>query len=152
ALTFALREALFALDRIDREWNGELKAAHLRDTLEQVMREQPQQWNRYYHGSPHQQFIDRQYSLSDRVRYYWPHPQVQQAVDLLMSNLRSHPVPMALLSQYLPEQAQALNAGTLGKDPQQWVLDKIQRVLLSYAEACEPKAETIQSQAQGALA
>lgn len=59
ALTFALREALFALDRIDREWNGELKAAHLRDTLEQVMREQPQQWNRYYHGSPHQQFIDR---------------------------------------------------------------------------------------------
>ena len=152
ALTFALREALFALDRIDREWNGELKAAHLRDTLEQVMREQPQQWNRYYHGSPHQQFIDRQYSLSDRVRYYWPHPQVQQAVDLLMSNLRSHPVPMALLSQYLPEQAQALNAGTLGKDPQLWVLDKIQRVLLSYAEACEPKAETIQSQAQGALA
>lgn len=137
ALTFALREALFALDQIDREWNGELNAAHLRDTLEQVMREEPHQWSRYYHGSPHQQYIDRQYSLSDRVRYYWAHPQVKFAVNRLMDNLRNRPVPMALLSQYLPEQAQALCAGTLNNDPQHWVMHKIQQVLLKYATACE---------------
>lgn len=145
ALTFALREALFALDHIDRQWNGELKAAHLCDTLEQVMHEQPEQWRRYYHGTPHQQFIDRQYSLSDRVRYYWPQPQVQQAVDTLMNNLRQRPVPLALLSQYLPEQARAVSAGWLSHDPHDWVLDKIRGVLLTYAHACQP-------QPQGALA
>ncbi len=143
ALTFALREALFALDHIDREWNGEVHAAHLRDQLAQVMYEQPQQWSRYYHGTPHQQFIDRQYSLSDRVRYYWPQPQVRQAVTHLLENLRRHPVPLALLSQYLPEQARALNAGTLGNDPKLWVLDKIQHVLLTYAQACEPAPQGV---------
>ncbi|WP_387463686.1 D-tagatose-bisphosphate aldolase, class II, non-catalytic subunit [Photorhabdus sp. RM323S] len=141
ALTFALREALFALDKIDGEWNGEQTAANLCATLEQVMLEQPEYWNRYYQGTPHQQFIDRQYSLSDRVRYYWPHPQVQQAVSILMDNLRRHPVALSLLSQYLPEQAQAVNAGRLANDPHAWVLDKIRSVLLSYAQACESEAQ-----------
>lgn len=67
---------------------GERQSAQLCATLEQVMREQPQQWSRYYHGTPHQQYLDRHYSLSDRVRYYWPQPQVQQAVDGLLDNLR----------------------------------------------------------------
>ncbi|NHB88351.1 D-tagatose-bisphosphate aldolase, class II, non-catalytic subunit [Photorhabdus tasmaniensis] len=141
ALTFALREALFALDKIDGEWNGEQTAANLCATLEQVMLEQPKYWNGYYHGTPHQQFIDRQYSLSDRVRYYWPHPQVQQAVSILMDNLRRHPVALSLLSQYLPEQAQAVNAGRLENDPYAWVLDKIRSVLLNYAQACESEAQ-----------
>ncbi|MOA29825.1 D-tagatose-1,6-bisphosphate aldolase subunit GatZ [compost metagenome] len=103
------------------------------------MREQPQQWSRYYHGSPHQQYLDRHYSLSDRVRYYWPQPQVQQAVDALMDNLRSHPIPLALLSQYLPDQARALNAGELSQDPQDWVIHKITQVLDDYHSACYPE-------------
>ncbi|MDP0699595.1 class II D-tagatose-bisphosphate aldolase non-catalytic subunit, partial [Klebsiella pneumoniae] len=44
ALTFALREGLFALDKLDREWNGERDAAHLHATLEQIMNEQPERW------------------------------------------------------------------------------------------------------------
>ncbi|WP_447882807.1 D-tagatose-bisphosphate aldolase, class II, non-catalytic subunit [Serratia fonticola] len=139
ALTFALREALFALDRIEREWLGEHRSAQLCATLEQVMREQPQQWSRYYHGSPHQQYLDRHYSLSDRVRYYWPQPQVQQAVNALMDNLRSNPIPLALLSQYLPDQARALNAGELSQDPQDWVIHKITQVLDDYHSACYPE-------------
>ncbi|HGY5800009.1 TPA: class II D-tagatose-bisphosphate aldolase, non-catalytic subunit, partial [Serratia marcescens] len=139
ALTFALREALFALDRIEREWLGERQSAQLCATLEQVMREQPQQWSRYYHGTPHQQYLDRHYSLSDRVRYYWPQPQVQQAVDGLLDNLRRSPAPLALLSQYLPDQARALNAGELSADPQEWVLHKVTQVLDDYHAACYPE-------------
>ncbi|MNS83135.1 D-tagatose-1,6-bisphosphate aldolase subunit KbaZ [compost metagenome] len=139
ALTFALREALFALDHIEREWLGEHQSAQLCATLEQVMREQPQQWSRYYHGNPHQQYLDRHYSLSDRVRYYWPQPQVQQAVDSLIDNLRRHPVPLALLSQYLPDQARALNAGELSNDPQDWVMHKVTQVLDDYHAACYPE-------------
>lgn len=138
ALTFALREALFALDHIEREWLGEHQASHLCSTLEQVMCERPEQWRRYYPGKPHQQHLHRQYSLSDRVRYYWPLPEVCAAVDSLLDNLRKNPVPLALLSQYLPEQARAINAGQLSTDPQDWVLHKISEVLVDYANACQP--------------
>ncbi|CAI1163137.1 D-tagatose-bisphosphate aldolase, class II, non-catalytic subunit [Serratia quinivorans] len=139
ALTFALREALFALDHIEREWLGEHQSAQLCATLEQVMREQPQQWSRYYHGNPHQQYLDRHYSLSDRVRYYWPQPQVQLAVERLIDNLRRNPVPLALLSQYLPDQARAMNAGELSEDPQDWVMHKVTQVLDDYHAACYPE-------------
>lgn len=141
ALTFALREALFALDHIEREWLGEHRASHLCLTLEQVMCERPEQWRRYYPGKPHQQHLHRQYSLSDRVRYYWPLPEVATTVDRLLENLRQNPVPLALLSQFLPEQARAINAGTLSSDPQDWVLHKISEVLTDYADACQPAAK-----------
>ncbi|MGL4861350.1 MAG: D-tagatose-bisphosphate aldolase, class II, non-catalytic subunit [Enterobacteriaceae bacterium] len=138
ALTFALREGLFALDRIDLELNGELQAAHLRAVLDQVMQEEPQQWLHYYRGHPHQQYLDRHYSLSDRIRYYWPHPQVQQAVNRLLDNLSSQTIPFPLISQYLPEQARALSAGQLDNQPRHWVRHKIQQTLLTWVEACEP--------------
>ncbi|QTL38452.1 D-tagatose-bisphosphate aldolase, class II, non-catalytic subunit [Xenorhabdus budapestensis] len=142
ALTFALREGLFALDKLDREWHGESKAAHLSETLEQVMCEQPEYWRSYYKGNPHQQYIDRQYSLSDRIRYYWANPEVEAAVEKLLSNLRSQPAPFSMISQYLPEQAKAIKAGLLSLDePKEWVMDKVRSVLVHYAEACETETE-----------
>ncbi|MFV9998204.1 MAG: D-tagatose-bisphosphate aldolase, class II, non-catalytic subunit [Arsenophonus endosymbiont of Dermacentor nuttalli] len=142
ALTFALREGLFALDKLDREWNGEHIAAHLRETIEQVMYEQPNYWRPYYQDNAHQQYIDRQYSLSDRIRYYWTNPKVAKAVEKLLTNLRQNPVPLSMLSQYLPEQKAAINAGLLSAtDPKEWVKDKIRSVLIHYAIACETKTE-----------
>ncbi|WGO84303.1 D-tagatose-bisphosphate aldolase, class II, non-catalytic subunit [Arsenophonus apicola] len=142
ALTFALREGLFALDKLDREWNGKQLAAYLSETLEQVMLEQPKHWQPYYQGSAHQQYIDRQYSLNDRIRYYWTNPKVEAAVEKLLTNLRQRPVPLSMLSQYLPEQMAAINAGRLSAtDPKEWVKDKIRSVLMHYAIACETKTE-----------
>lgn len=141
ALTFALREGLFALDKLDREWNGERNAAHLHETLEQVMHEQPERWSPYYKGSAHQQYIDRQYSLSDRIRYYWAEPEVEKAVSKLLENLRQNPIPLSMLSQYLPEQAEAIKVGDLANDPKAWVMDKVRTVLLQYALACEQQPE-----------
>ncbi|WP_163613682.1 class II D-tagatose-bisphosphate aldolase non-catalytic subunit, partial [Klebsiella variicola] len=66
-------------------------------------------------------------------------PQVQQAVDGLLDNLRRSPAPLALLSQYLPDQARALNAGELSADPQEWVLHKVTQVLDDYHAACYPE-------------
>ncbi|CAM3889318.1 D-tagatose-bisphosphate aldolase, class II, non-catalytic subunit [Xenorhabdus thuongxuanensis] len=141
ALTFALREGLFALDKLDREWNGELNAAHLHSTLEQIMHEQPQHWSPYYKGSAHQQYIDRQYSLSDRIRYYWAEPEAEAAVNNLLNNLRNNPIPLSMLSQYLPEQAEAVKEGRLEHDPKVWVMDKVRTVLRQYALACEEQSE-----------
>ncbi|WP_340610364.1 D-tagatose-bisphosphate aldolase, class II, non-catalytic subunit [Xenorhabdus bharatensis] len=138
ALTFALREGLFALEKLDREWNGESEAAHLSETLERVMCNQPEYWRSYYKGNTHEQHLDRQYSLSDRIRYYWTHSDVESAVEKLLSNLRCKPPPLSMISQFLPEQARAINAGYLAyDDPKAWVMDKIRQILRDYAEACE---------------
>ncbi|WP_319940522.1 class II D-tagatose-bisphosphate aldolase non-catalytic subunit [Xenorhabdus littoralis] len=42
-----------------------------------------------------------------------------------------------MLSQYLPEQAEAVKQGRLSTEPKAWVMDKIRSVLLRYANACE---------------
>ncbi len=51
-LTFAMREALWALDAIDQELTPEHEQARLRDTVLERMRERPKYWERYYlHGN-----------------------------------------------------------------------------------------------------
>ena len=61
-LTFAMREALWALDAIDQELTPEHQQARLRDTVLERMREQPKYWERYYHGAGKPLTVDLQYS------------------------------------------------------------------------------------------
>src|SRR5690606_36367641 len=70
-LTFALREALWALDAIEREWIDAPRRARLRDVAIERMRAEPGHWRRYYHGEGEALAIDLLYSLSVRIRYYW---------------------------------------------------------------------------------
>src|SRR5262249_4615506 len=51
ALTFALREALWALDAIEREWRGAQASSRLRTTVLEAMRSNPVHWRRYYHST-----------------------------------------------------------------------------------------------------
>ncbi len=81
ALTFALREALFALDQIERELLGPERASKLRETLLAAMAADPVFWKKYYTSSGVQLSLDSQYSLSDRIRYYWPQATVVAALD-----------------------------------------------------------------------
>jgi D-tagatose-1,6-bisphosphate aldolase subunit GatZ/KbaZ len=133
-VTFALREALWALADIEHE----LKAAPVR-SLKQVMlgamRRDPRHWRAYY-TNPATETFDLQYSLSDRIRYYWTVPEVQESCDALLTNLKSRGVPLSLLSQYLPVQYAAVRAGALANDPRELVVDAAGRVLRSYALAC----------------
>ena len=46
----------------------------------------------------------RGYSYSDRVRYYWPDSQIDDAFAHLVRNLADSPIPLPLISQYLPLQ------------------------------------------------
>ena len=48
--------------------------------------------------------LDQQYSLSDRIRYYWPVPAVEAALNRLLAHLDANPPPLTLVSQYLPLQ------------------------------------------------
>jgi D-tagatose-1,6-bisphosphate aldolase subunit GatZ/KbaZ len=137
-VTFALREMLWALVEIERE----LKAAP-RESLKEVvlaaMQRDPRHWKAYYTVGKSQEF-DLQYSLSDRIRYYWNVPEVSAACDTLISNLQARRMPLTLLSQYLPVQYAAVRQGALANEPRALLLDGVAQVLRDYANACHPAA------------
>ncbi len=138
ALTFALREALFALTFIEEELlqlHGQQSRSELRMRLEEAMMRHPEFWEKHYHGTPEQQAFARKYSFSDRIRYYWPQKSVQQAVEILFENLRNYEIPFTLLSQFLPNQYYAVRQGKLENSAKALVLHKIQEVLAAYAFA-----------------
>ncbi|MES1262821.1 MAG: D-tagatose-bisphosphate aldolase, class II, non-catalytic subunit [Peristeroidobacter soli] len=135
-LTFAMREALWALDAIDEELTPENQRARLRDTVLERMREQPKYWERYYHGAGNQLTVDLQYSLSDRVRYYWPDPVIERARVKLFANLSDNPPPISLLSQHLPHALHAVREGAATRDPLSLAVAHVSAVLDDYYHAC----------------
>ena len=137
-LTFALREAMFALAAIEDELVGPQRRSDLVAVLERAMLAQPRHWESHYRGDAAARRVARRYSYSDRLRYYWPDPAVQVAQARLLANLDARVVPLPLLSQYLPVQYARVRAGTLAHEPRAWVIDHIGDVLRSYAAACTP--------------
>jgi D-tagatose-1,6-bisphosphate aldolase subunit GatZ/KbaZ len=143
-LTFAYREAIFALSAIEQEWlgrRGGIRISQVRKALEEAMLRNPIHWNSYYpKQEPEAQFA-RQYSFSDRCRYYWPDAAVQKEVELLLSNLSGAAIPLTLLSQYLPQQYDAVREDKLPNQPRILVEDRIRGVLRIYSTACRPRKQ-----------
>jgi D-tagatose-1,6-bisphosphate aldolase subunit GatZ/KbaZ len=135
-VTFAMREALEALEDIESQLIGEFQRSHLSDVIERTMLSEPDNWLPYYAGTPEQQKLLRRYSYSDRVRYYWGRPEIANAVDHLINNLSSVKIPESMLSRYLPAQYMHLREKQISGDPESLVLDHIRDVLRSYAAAC----------------
>jgi D-tagatose-1,6-bisphosphate aldolase subunit GatZ/KbaZ len=129
ALTFALREALFALAAIEGESLG---SSALLVVLEQAMLSDPTHWRKYYHGNELEQGLMRRYSYSDRVRYYWNRPEVEAAVQALLQRLERNPPPMTLLSQYLPTQYWKVRQGSLSNLPLDLIYDCIIKTVAAY--------------------
>lgn len=127
ALTFALREGLFALERIEQELYGvhDFPCSHFRAVLEQVMLEDSSQWDKYYHGSMAQKRYARAFSYSDRARYYLTNEKVKAAAEALLHNLDAVGIPMALLSQYLPTQYARVHAGSLSLRAADLLIDRV---------------------------
>jgi D-tagatose-1,6-bisphosphate aldolase subunit GatZ/KbaZ len=117
--------------------------SRLIEVLEEAMCRTPQHWQKHYHGSPAELAMARKYSRSDRVRYYWPDPQVRTAFQQLMANLSKRPLPEGLVSQYAPAQFRRIREGALDNVPNAILLDHIDEVLDDYAFACGVKALTI---------
>jgi D-tagatose-1,6-bisphosphate aldolase subunit GatZ/KbaZ len=135
-LTFALREALFALAAIEDELVDAQRRSHLVDVLDTVMLDNPAWWRGYYDGDPEQQRLARRYSYSDRSRYYWPDPQLAAAVETLFRNLDSAGIPLPMLSQHLPIQYRRVRAGALAGNARTLAIDHVRDVLRDYAYAC----------------
>jgi len=149
-LTFAMREALFALAKVEEELVPEAARSRLVETIDERMLENPGYWENYYEGSADEQRIARRYSYSDRLRYYWPDPQIARAEARLYENLSAIAIPLPLISQFLPEQYARVRAGELSADPHSLVIDRVRDCLRPYARACFPHPSHPSDTTQGA--
>lgn len=139
-LTFALREALFALAAIENELVADPgQRSQLPEVVEQVMVARPGYWEKYYAGDESARRIARRYSFSDRVRYYWPVPEITAAQQRLFTNLERTGLPLPLLSQFLPDQYDRVRQGNLDLTPHACAVDRVRDVLRRYTAACAPK-------------
>lgn len=135
-LTFAMRQGIDALARIEDELVSPHRASRIRAVLEYVMLESPQSWLGHYHGSYAQQKFSRTHSYSDRIRYYWHLPEVQSALATLLENLSSIEIPQSILCDVMPNQYRKVRAGALASTPVALILDGISTVLETYRAAC----------------
>lgn len=135
-LTFALREALFALTYIEEELPGIAEKSNLRGVCEQRMQAEPKYWQAFYEVAENQLPLYRRYSYSDRIRYYWPDAEVQRATTKLLDNLSAKPIPLPLISQFFPEEYREIREGLLANDPRALVKARIRKVTAAYASAC----------------
>jgi D-tagatose-1,6-bisphosphate aldolase subunit GatZ/KbaZ len=110
--------------------------SQLVSVLEERMLAEPDQWNGYYEGTELERRVHRRYSYSDRLRYYWPDPAVQEAQQRLVTSFAAVAIPLPLISQHLPAQYQRVRDGLLTADAESLVLDHVKDVLRTYAGAC----------------
>lgn len=142
-LTFAMREALFALAAIEDELIPEHQRSRLPAVVERQMLAEPGHWEQHHRGTPEDDALARRYSYSDRMRYYWADHRVAAAVQTLLENLSARTIPEPLVSAFLPDQYTRVRAGLISADPRSLVLDRVRAVLRTYAQACTTERELV---------
>jgi D-tagatose-1,6-bisphosphate aldolase subunit GatZ/KbaZ len=136
ALTFSMRQGLFALEAIEQQVVPEADRSHLAEVMERVMLANPEHWKQHYEGDPQTLQRLRVHSYSDRIRYYWNVPEATESISKLLANLEHTRIPTALLSDYLPDQYRRVREGSLENAPVALVMDKIGTTLDPYISAC----------------
>ncbi|MDO5641251.1 MAG: class II D-tagatose-bisphosphate aldolase, non-catalytic subunit [Paracoccus sp. (in: a-proteobacteria)] len=132
-LTFALREALYALDLIAGEMDPDYGARPLAAAMEAAMLADPTHWRGHYSGSAGDLRMLRHYSLSDRIRYLWPGAGAEGAVGRLRGTIDGRAIPLPLIWQFLP------GADHLAERPasvDEIVIWRVTQVLERYQAAC----------------
>ena len=135
-LTFALRQALYALAHIEEALPDIDHPSHLRQTMEALMIRDPLYWRSHYRGTPEELAYMRHFGLRDRIRYYWARPQARGAVTQLLHNL-NRPIPRALMEQYLPDLPTEKAIGTMR--PEAIINFRLHIALKPYLDACWPQ-------------
>lgn len=133
-LTFALREALYGLDLVASELEPTYGDRPLRAAMEHLMLREPKDWKGHYHGTDAEQALQRHYSYSDRIRYYWNRPEAEAAVARLRDALDGRVIPETLMRQFLPFLDVGLGrAGSVDNI----LIASVDRELATYAAACQ---------------
>ena len=138
ALTFALREGLFALNFIENElfrYNPDIQLSKFIEVLDDSMAKKPEDWKKHYHGTGNKIRFSRKYSLSDRCRYYLPLKEVRDSIELMINNLKSEHIPLTLISEFMPIQYGRIRTGELQNKPESLLKDRITNCINDYVYA-----------------
>lgn len=139
ALTFAYREAIFALELIEKEiykTKPYVRLSNVRNTIENIMLDNPSNWEKHYHGTRTDIALSISFSYSDRCRYYMSERYVEEAVDVLVHNINNAKIPLTLISQYMPSQYKHLRNNKKTTVCAQWLIkDKIKDLINDYIYA-----------------
>ena len=139
ALTFALREILYALSFIEDLYYDEDQRSNIRSVLDKAMVENDKNWKKYYFGTDAEMKALRSYGLSDRCRYYLMDGSVDRAIKKLIRNMSKLDPPMGVLHQFLPIQYKKIRNGELPMDMEAIIDDHIIDVVSSYEYATDFK-------------
>ncbi len=135
-LTFTAREAIFMLNYIEEELlknKSTITLSNFIGTLDDVMTQNPEHWIRYYRGNKEDVQFSKKYSFLDRSRYYRVNRRVLESLSRLIQNLHTTDIPLALISQFLPQQYIKLMAGLLPNDPEALIRDRVRDILKIYS-------------------
>lgn len=132
ALTFALREGLFALSMMEEQLVPEERRADFIGTLERAMLAAPGSWDRHYHGTEAELAVKRRFSFSDRCRYYFALPEVEGAMNALIENMNGAEIPLSMLHQYLPLQYPKVRDGLLPMEARALLFDSVTEMADDY--------------------
>lgn len=136
ALTFALREALFSLHKIEKEILPKgRKDSDFINILEKTMLEHSDNWKKHYHGNEHELYLARKYSFSDRCRYYLGEKEVKKAMETLFYNMEDVAIPLNMLCQYMPVQYKRVRDGIIRNDARVLARDAVVQVIYDYEYA-----------------
>lgn len=137
ALTYAKRRAMFSLARIETELYNNGKSSNLISVIENIMISEPDFWKDHYNGDEYHLRLSRQFSFSDRMRYYWTNKEIAHSVEILIKNLRNVEIPQTLIYEFLPELYMEMEYDVDKTDPKEIIMYYIQLVLKQYSQACE---------------
>lgn len=139
ALTFGLREGIFALEKIENELlkGTGIELSKFEKVLKDVMLEKPENWQKHYHGDEAEKEFKCKYSFSDRCRYYLPEDRVNQALKILIKNINSVEIPISILSQYMPSQFMKYREGRLELKAEALIKDRVRNYIDDYIYACK---------------
>lgn len=132
ALTFALREGLFALSMMEKELIPEADRANFMEALEQVMLDNPNDWKKHYHGTAQELKAKRRCSFSDRCRYYISRADMADVINHLFNNMDKTQIPLNILHQYMPLQYQKVTQGRLPIRAKELVKDYVTGIAEDY--------------------
>lgn len=133
ALTFAYRQALYALDYL-RLFLGHNETG-ITQQMERIMLDRPSHWQKHYVGSLEDLRIQRHFGYADRIQYYWPDSGAQQAIAALFSILGPERPPKPVLEQCFACEV-IDQAGNFAEPNEEWahalVIAQIQQALRPY--------------------
>jgi D-tagatose-1,6-bisphosphate aldolase subunit GatZ/KbaZ len=137
-LTFALREALYGLDAIAGILGDGRPGSGLAAAMEEIMLAEPSHWAGHYGGTADEQRLQRHFSYSDRIRYYWPDARAAAAVDELLARLPDE-IPETLISQHLARLYPDVVEKRVAPKARDLCLAAVDAALAPYATATAPR-------------